>query len=75
MTDLASRALGDFSDGGRTFPVYRKGTGPGVVIVHEMRMLRVAAALCRSRSRCSRNAPTTGASSWAISSLVGGLPV
>ena len=36
MTDLASWALTDFSDGGRTFPVYRKGTGPGVVIVHEI---------------------------------------
>ena len=36
MTDLASWALTDFSDGGRTFPVYRKGSGPGVVIVHEI---------------------------------------
>jgi dienelactone hydrolase len=36
MTDLASWALTDFSHGGRTFPVYRKGTGPGVVIVHEI---------------------------------------
>jgi hypothetical protein len=36
MTDLASWTLADFSDGGRTFPTYRKGTGPGVVIVHEI---------------------------------------
>jgi dienelactone hydrolase len=36
MTDLASWTRADFSDGGRTFPTYRKGTGPGVVIVHEI---------------------------------------
>ncbi len=36
MTDLASWTRADFSDGGRTFPTYRQGTGPGVVIVHEI---------------------------------------
>jgi dienelactone hydrolase len=36
MTDLASWTLADFSHGGRTFPTYRKGAGPGVVIVHEI---------------------------------------
>ena len=36
MTDLASWTRAGFSHGGRTFPVYRKGTGPGVVIVHEI---------------------------------------
>ncbi len=36
MTDLASWTRADFSHGGRTFPVYRKGTGPAVVIVHEI---------------------------------------
>jgi dienelactone hydrolase len=36
MTDLASWTLADFSYGARTFPTYRKGTGPGVVIVHEI---------------------------------------
>jgi dienelactone hydrolase len=36
MADLDSWAVSDFSDGVRTFPVYRKGTGPGVVVVHEI---------------------------------------
>lgn len=36
MTQLASWARADFSDGSRTFPVYRRGTGPGVVVVHEI---------------------------------------
>jgi dienelactone hydrolase len=36
MTQLASWAGADFSDGSRTFPVYRRGTGPGVVVVHEI---------------------------------------
>ena len=36
MADLDSWALSDFSDGVRTFPVYRKGEGPGVIVVHEI---------------------------------------
>jgi dienelactone hydrolase len=36
MADLDSWTLSDFSDGVRTFPVYRKGEGPGVVVVHEV---------------------------------------
>jgi dienelactone hydrolase len=36
MADLDSWALSDFSDGVRTFPVYRKGEGPAVVVVHEI---------------------------------------
>ena len=36
MSDLGSWALADFSDGTRTFPVYRKGEGAGVVVVHEI---------------------------------------
>jgi dienelactone hydrolase len=26
----------DFSDGGRTYPVYRRGAGPAVIVIHEM---------------------------------------
>jgi dienelactone hydrolase len=36
MAELDSWALSDFTDGTRTFPVYRKGTGPGVIVVHEI---------------------------------------
>jgi dienelactone hydrolase len=36
MAELESWTLSDFDDGTRTFPVYRKGTGPGVVVVHEV---------------------------------------
>lgn len=36
MVELDSWALSDFNDGTRTFPVYRKGEGPGVVVVHEI---------------------------------------
>jgi dienelactone hydrolase len=36
MADLDSWTLSDFSDGVRTFPVYRKGEGPGVIVVHEV---------------------------------------
>lgn len=36
MSDLSSWALSDFHDGVRGFPVYRKGEGPGVVVVHEV---------------------------------------
>lgn len=36
MAELDSWALSDFSDGTRTFPVYRKGNGPGVIVVHEI---------------------------------------
>ena len=28
--------LGEFSAAGITFPTYRRGTGPGVVVIHEM---------------------------------------
>eukprot|EP01041_Mallomonas_annulata_P027987 gene27987-49752_t len=33
---LAEYATFDFTHGGRTFPVYRRGTGPAVIIMHEM---------------------------------------
>ncbi|HEX3650143.1 MAG TPA: dienelactone hydrolase family protein [Pseudonocardiaceae bacterium] len=36
MAELDSWALSDFHDGKRTFPIYRKGTGPGVIVVHEV---------------------------------------
>jgi dienelactone hydrolase len=36
MTELAGWAQSSFTAGGTTYPVYRKGTGPGVVIVHEV---------------------------------------
>ncbi len=44
MAELNSWALADFSDGTRTFPTYRKGTGPGVVVVHEIPGLTPAVA-------------------------------
>jgi len=36
MTLLDSWTAGEHTDGERTFPTYRKGTGPGVVVVHEI---------------------------------------
>ena len=33
---LADYAKFDFTHGGRTYPVYRRGSGPGVIIMHEM---------------------------------------
>lgn len=36
MAELDSWAVSDFTDGTWTFPVYRKGEGPGVVVVHEV---------------------------------------
>ncbi len=36
MSELPSWAHGSHTAGGVTHPVYRKGTGPGVVIVHEV---------------------------------------
>jgi dienelactone hydrolase len=33
---LAGWDLGSFNDGSRTYPTYRRGTGPGVVIIHEI---------------------------------------
>jgi dienelactone hydrolase len=36
VAELDTWALSDFSDGVRTFPVYRKGEGPGVIVVHEV---------------------------------------
>ena len=37
MSDvLAAWTLGEFTDGGVTRPTYRKGSGPGVVIIHEI---------------------------------------
>ncbi|HEX5119059.1 MAG TPA: dienelactone hydrolase family protein [Pseudonocardiaceae bacterium] len=36
MSELDSWALSDFHDGKWTFPIYRKGTGPGVIVVHEI---------------------------------------
>ena len=33
---LADYAKTDFTDGGRTYPVYRRGTGPAVIVIHEM---------------------------------------
>jgi dienelactone hydrolase len=36
MAELDSWALSDFTEGKWTFPVYRKGEGPGVVVVHEV---------------------------------------
>jgi dienelactone hydrolase len=35
-TALAAYSKFDFTDGGRTFPVYRRGSGPAVIIMHEM---------------------------------------
>jgi dienelactone hydrolase len=36
MSELDSWTLSEFDDGSRTFPVYRKGEGPGVIVVHEI---------------------------------------
>lgn len=36
MAELDTWALSDFSADGRTFPVYRKGDGPGVIVMHEI---------------------------------------
>jgi dienelactone hydrolase len=36
MSELDSWAVSDFHDGQWTFPIYRKGTGPGVIVVHEV---------------------------------------
>jgi dienelactone hydrolase len=36
MTSLASWAQGEHSFGGVTHPTYRKGSGPGVVVIHEI---------------------------------------
>ncbi len=36
MGELDTWALADFGDGTRTFPLYRKGNGPGVIVVHEI---------------------------------------
>lgn len=36
MAELDSWASSDFHDGRWTFPIYRKGTGPGVIVVHEI---------------------------------------
>ena len=36
MAELDSWALSDFTEGAWTFPVYRKGEGPGVIVVHEI---------------------------------------
>jgi dienelactone hydrolase len=36
MTLLASWATGEHSFGGISHPTYRKGTGPGVVVIHEI---------------------------------------
>jgi len=33
---LAAYTKSDFAHGGRSYPVYRRGTGPGVIIMHEM---------------------------------------
>jgi dienelactone hydrolase len=36
VTELAGWDLGSFTDGGTTYPTYRRGSGPGVVVVHEI---------------------------------------
>ncbi|MEV4313823.1 dienelactone hydrolase family protein [Actinocrispum sp. NPDC049592] len=36
MSELDSWALSEFDDGTHKFPVYRKGEGPGVIVVHEI---------------------------------------
>jgi dienelactone hydrolase len=36
MAELDSWTRSDFGDGVRTFPTYRKGTGPGVIVIHEI---------------------------------------
>src|SRR5690242_8684237 len=36
MSLLASWTTGSHSEGDLTFPTYRKGSGPGVIVIHEM---------------------------------------
>lgn len=36
MAELDTWSVSDFHHGRWTFPVYRKGTGPGVIVVHEI---------------------------------------
>jgi len=36
MTDLAGWTLGEFTSDGVTHPTYRKGEGPGVIVIHEI---------------------------------------
>ena len=36
MTSLESWTLSEFTADARTYPTYRRGTGPGVVLVHEL---------------------------------------
>ncbi|MGY2875072.1 dienelactone hydrolase [Marmoricola sp. URHA0025 HA25] len=36
MTNLEGWTLGEHSHGGSTHPTYRRGTGPGVVVIHEI---------------------------------------
>jgi dienelactone hydrolase len=36
MSELSSWTRSEFHDGVRGFPVYRKGEGPGVVVIHEI---------------------------------------
>lgn len=36
MTELAGWDLGTFTHGDTTYPTYRRGTGPGVVVIHEI---------------------------------------
>jgi dienelactone hydrolase len=36
MAELDTWALSDFHAGRWTFPIYRKGTGPGVIVIHEI---------------------------------------
>lgn len=36
MTALSGWHLSEFAADGRTYPTYRRGTGPGVVVVHEI---------------------------------------
>lgn len=36
MTELSGWALGSFAADGRSYPTYRRGSGPGVVIIHEI---------------------------------------
>src|SRR5215212_6143218 len=33
---LAAYSKFDFSHGGRSYPVYRRGSGPAVIVIHEM---------------------------------------
>lgn len=36
MTELTGWTRSDFGADGRSFPVYRKGSGPGVIVIHEI---------------------------------------